>query len=144
MCTLPSLLDPRIGILSRAEGIAFYAYDRGYDYEPVKGSLNEVERAIGIPLSSVAPCDQEGLNVTPGKPLRKIVAGEMNKLKRYAVTAIPSVVLYSSGAIIGESVEYVDAVNRSDAIQQVRKRIREVNGRYGPRFTFTAKLSSDT
>lgn len=144
MHTLPSPLDPRIGILNRAVGIAFYAYDRGYDHEPVKGSLNEVERALGVPLSTSSVPPQANPVSTAGTvtPLQK--KRTRGSLQRYSVTAKPDVVLYAGSTIFGETVEEVDAVSSRDAIKQVRSQLRETNGRYGPRYTFSATRVGNT
>lgn len=46
-------MDARIGVLNSGK---FYAYPNGYHAEPVIGTLQEVELALGL-RSSVAPTD---------------------------------------------------------------------------------------
>jgi hypothetical protein len=128
-------LDPRIGMLVQAGRNVFYAYAAGYDSDPVSGSLNEIEQALGLPLTpSTAKATTLHLvgDAAPEMPA--------TKLKRYAVTVTPSVTLYCSGQTFGESIEHVYAESRTAAIRDVRERVREANGRYGPKITYSARL----
>jgi hypothetical protein len=52
-------MDPRIGKLNSGK---YYAYVNGYNQEPVEGTLEQVEVALGIRevVSVAAPMKQEG------------------------------------------------------------------------------------
>lgn len=128
-------IDPRIGMLIRNGVEVFYAYHEGYDRPPVEGSLHQVEITIGI--RSAQP-----ITVTNDQCIASGPQSKKSVLTRtYEVTIKPSVTLYSGSTTIGDSVELVDAHTRRDAVQIVRKRLRDVNGRYGPKYNVTARLA---
>jgi len=139
MTAIPHPLDPRVGVLMRNGAPVFYAYHQGHGADPIEGTLQEVEAALGLPHRLHQPLlvDDNEIPQAP-KPL-----GELGRLRRYAVTVTPSVTLYSGSLTFGETVEHVDALNRRDAEQQVRQQLREANGRYGPKYNVVAQLADE-
>lgn len=142
MTPIPHPIDPRIGVLMRNGTHVFYAYTQGYSSPALEGTLNEVEAALGVPLSDMVPTAVVVPAPAPVK-LKAPKARTKGQLRRYKVTVKPSVILYSGSHTIGESVEYVDASDRRDAIKQVRQQLSEVNGRFGPKYNVTARLSDE-
>ncbi|HGM8087199.1 TPA: hypothetical protein ACKP9S_003570 [Pseudomonas aeruginosa] len=128
-------IDPRIGILIRNGVEVFYAYHEGYDRPPVEGSLQQVETALGIRSAQPEISIDDQCAVSDPQSKKSLSA------RTYAVTIKPSVTLYSGSATIGDSVELVDAHTRQEAATIVRKRLRDVNGRYCPKYNVTARLA---
>lgn len=128
-------IDPRIGMLIRNGVEVFYAYHEDYDRPPVEGSLQQVESALGLrPVQPKSAIDDQRAAAGPHR--KKTVSA-----RTYAVTIKPSVTLYSGSTTIGDSIELVDAHTRREAVTIVRKRLRDVNGRYGPKYNVTARLA---
>ncbi|EMM5100420.1 hypothetical protein ACK249_003767 [Pseudomonas aeruginosa] len=140
MTAIPHPLDPRIGALLRNGSPVFYAFHLGNGADPIEGTLQEVEAALGLPSRLPRPLPV-GDNENPQEPAKTL--GKLGRIRRYAVTVTPSVTLYSGGLTFGETVEHVDAPNRRDAEQQVRQQLRETNGRYGPKYNVVARLADD-
>ena len=140
MTAIPHPLDPRIGVLMRNGAPVLYAFHRGNGADPIEGTLQEVEAALGLPPRLPLPLlvDDNENPQAPAKPL-----GKLGRIRRYAVTVTPSVTLYSGSLTFGETVEHVDALNRRDAEKQVRQQLREANGRYGPKYNVVARLADN-
>lgn len=135
MNAIPSNIDPRIGVLMRNGSAIFYAYHKGYGAAPVEGGLIEVHAALGI--NPTCDVDEDpSFRRQSVEPSHTAV-----RMRRYAVTISPSVILYSGPHTFGETVEYVDAHSRGDAEKQVRQQLREVNGRHGPKYNVAARLA---
>lgn len=128
-------IDPRIGMLIRNGVEVFYGYHEGYDRPPVEGSLQQVETALGIRSAQPEISIDDQWAVSDPHSIKSLSA------RTYAVTIKPSVTLYSGSTTIGDSVELVDAHTRREAVTIVRKRLRDVNGRYGPKYNVTARLA---
>lgn len=138
MTAIPYPLDPRIGVLMRHGAPVFYAFHQGNGADPVEGTLKEVEASLGLPPRPPLQADAKVGPPAPVKPMAKL-----GQTRRYAVTVTPTVTLYCGSHTFGETVEHVDALNRRDAEQQVRKQLREENGRYGPKYNVVARLADD-
>lgn len=114
------LLDPRIGILN---GGKFYCFPRGYHNPEFKGSLAEVEHALGLSKSS-APVKAAG-----------------NRM--FIVTVTPTVVTYAGCSAFGEYTIEVYAANQSAAISKARQERNLEEGRHGVKATYRAKLAGN-
>lgn len=132
--SLPHPLDPRIGVQMRNGSYTFYAFHQGYEFDPIEGDLNQVETALGLSPTPLPRSSHVAL-VPAGKRCKTV------GLRSYVVTVTPTVTLYCGSNTIGESVEYVEASSRRDAERQVRQMLREINGRYMPKYTVTATLA---
>lgn len=130
-------IDPRIGVLMRNGAPVFYAFIHGNGKDHLEGTLNEIEQALGVPLS---PCSCTNSEVAPASEPYQPSWGSNTGLRRYVVTIVPSVVLYGAGGAIGTREEYVDARNKQEAVREVRQRLREVNDRHDPKYNVTARL----
>lgn len=114
-------LDPRIGKLANGQ---FYAFHRGYSNPEVIGSLADVERALGIPLTK-----------EPKKSLQP-----KTQLQAFLVTVTPSVTTFAGSSTFGEYTVEIRAATASQAISEARRARRETEGRYGVPAQFKAKL----
>ena len=133
------VMDPRIGVLVR-EGISvFYAFMEGYKDEPYCGSLNDVERALGVPLTPSQPTSSTPHIAEPNTA----ASTASNCLRRYAVSVTPVVVAYCGSSTIAGSTEYVYSASRNEAISSVRDAVRAVNGRHGQSFKYRARLAPE-
>lgn len=128
-------IDPRIGMLMRNGAPVFYAFIYGNGNDPFEGTLNEIEHALGVPLSPSTSAQCAPTQETY-QPARQGNTG----LRRYVVTIVPSVVVYGASGAISTREEYVDARNKREAVQVVRQRLREVNDRHDPKYNVTARL----
>ncbi|HGN3115184.1 TPA: hypothetical protein ACKRQV_001268 [Pseudomonas aeruginosa] len=128
-------IDPRIGMLIRNGVEVFYAYHEGVNRPPVEGSLQQVETALDIRSAQPEIAIDDQFAVSDPQCKKPLSA------RTYAVTVKPSVTLYSGSVTIGESVEMVDAHTRREAVNIVRQRLRDVNGRFGPKYNVTARLA---
>ena len=137
MPSIANAPDPRIGYLIRNGVQVFYAFPNGYSLAPIEGSLHEVEVALGIaPTQQVTEQD----HLESGVPRRS----RKEAMRSYNVTIKPSVTLYSDSQTFGETIERIDARNRREAEKTVRQRLRDVNGRHGPKYNVTARLATDS
>ena len=50
-------MDPRIGVLNSGQ---FYAFANGYDQPETRGTLEEVETALGLRATTVSPTRTDG------------------------------------------------------------------------------------
>lgn len=111
-------LDSRIGMLQTANGIVFYAYVNGYDKPETRGTLEQVEVALG-------------LRKAPKKA---------RKLRSYTVTVTPKFVAYAGGwkneAYEAEFMSY----DSNEAIKQAREEYNANNSGCGPA-TYRAKVN---
>lgn len=137
MSSIANAPDPRIGFLIRNGVQVFYAFPNGYSLAPIEGSLHEVEVALGIDPAHQAT-DQGPLESEVPRCSRK------EAMRSYDVTIKPSVTLYSGSQTFGETIERIDARNRREAVKTVRQRLRDVNGRHGPKYNVTARLATDS
>lgn len=116
-------MDPRIGILNSG---VHYAFVDGYDKPEFRGTLAEVERALGIEIKTA--------QVT-----------RRRSLKRYEVTVTPAVVGYTSTGYGGGSERHgsytveIDAETARKAEQEARKAYRDEEGRMAPGVTCKAR-----
>jgi hypothetical protein len=115
-------LDPRIGTLNSGR---FYAFANGYDQPETVGTLAEVEAALGLRPAPIAPAAKPG------------------RLRTYAVTISPSVVLYSGGWAGADHVVDIVARSAAEAVKLARRQRREEEGRHAPTATFRAKRAED-
>lgn len=139
MTTLHHPSDPRIGMIIRGGAPIFYAYHQGYTADPIEGTLDAVEAALGISYGHRAESPAAPRAVSQS---RTSIASA--RLRRYAVAVSPLITVYSGNQTLGESVEYVFALNRRDAEKQVRQMLRETNGRHAPRCKVSARLTDES
>lgn len=140
MTAIPHPLDPRVGILMRNGAPVFYAYHQGNGADPIEGTLQEVEVALGLQPRLPLPQPVND-SENPHEPAKTF--GKLGRFRRYEVTVTPSVTLYSGGLTFGETVEHVDALNRRDAEKQVRQQLRDANGQFGPKYNVVARLADN-
>ena len=113
-CVIAARIDPRIGVLSREHGPVFYAFSKGYDADPVEGTLRHVANALG--LTEELPrevADHEVSEILP-ETIRKNRKGFLD----YVVTIRFQYPL--PGQEKGITYE-TEATSKSDAIKKVRK-----------------------
>lgn len=130
-------LDPRIGTLVRGQETVFYAFVNGYHADPLEGTLEQVEAALG--LRPATP----GTRVVP-TPAPRRCAQPSRDLREYAVTVTPSIVTYSGGAYTGGAThgEYtvqVFARSHAKALQKARSDRRDEEGRLAVPASFRAR-----
>ena len=129
----PYPTDPRIGILMRVGVHVFYAYLSGHGNPPFEGTLAEVERALGVVPASGATPPKVISNPKPRKTVEQLS-------RRYLVSVVPEMVTYSSQHTHGAWSEHLYAESNSKAVSEMRRRIREENGRHDIRYKITARI----
>lgn len=133
-------LDPRIGMLIRAGQPLYYAFVNGYGAGAIEGSLGAIEQALGLPITapSIEPEDypfghpKEATELATGEPLRS-----------YVVTCVPRVIAYAGTSTYATHTETSEARSAAKAIKEVRRLLREENGRHGVTYTISARLVRD-
>jgi len=95
-------LDPRIGILQTVTGPVFMAFVNGYDKPETRGTLEQIEVALGLRSAPVAPA-------------RKITHAVRQEMKSYRVEYTPR----RSGEWESYS-EVFEAKSHRDVIQLAR------------------------
>lgn len=115
-------LDPRIGTLNNG---TYYAFVNGYGKPETRGTLAEVELALGIRVKVAAPA-----------------TAKRQTLHAYTVTVTPTMTTYGSHGTSGEYTVELTARTAAEAIKQAREQRRDVEGRYGVPATFHAKRST--
>ena len=110
-------LDPRIGLLSSGQ---YYCFQNGYAEPELRGSLAEVEAALGISGHTGAPRQAQRWNT-------------------YEVTVKPLLVTYAGPDTFCEYRVEVVAVSRAAAIKAIREARQAVEGRYGVPATYRAR-----
>ncbi len=115
-------LDPRIGILNNGD---FYAFAHGYDKPETRGTLAQVCRAIGVPLS------KSGATSRLKKP---------SQLREYVVTVTPRIKTYADAQTFDEYTLTYTATGAQQAISKARQARRDVDGRYAVPATYKAKI----
>ncbi|MFA6230992.1 MAG: hypothetical protein WC617_12600 [Rhodanobacter sp.] len=133
-------LDPRIGTLVRGMETVYYAFVHGYQADPLEGSLEQVEVALGL---RQAPSAQAEAPPSP-VPARRRLASSGTALREYTVTVTPSVVTYAGGsytgsATFGEYTVQVLAKSHAQALQKARRERRDEEGRFGVPASFKAR-----
>lgn len=116
-------LDARIGTLLTEGRTVFYAFDRGYGQPETRGTLEQVERSLGILRAS-------GLAATKRKVLRT-----------FTVTVTPRLVTYGSHGANAEYTIDVSAASHADAIKIARQRRRDEDGRFAVPADYKARIS---
>ncbi len=133
-------LDPRIGTLVRGMETVYYAFVHGYQADPLEGSLEQVEVALGL---RQAPSAQAAAAPSP-VPARRRPASSGTALREYTVTVTPSMVTYAGGsytgsATFGEYTVQVLAKSHAQALQKARRERRDEEGRFGVPASFKAR-----
>lgn len=113
-------MDPRIGILQKADDVVYYAFADGYDRPETCGTRAEVEAALGL------------------RPSTPPVGRKPARAKRYEVTVTPSVIGYFPGGSTGPYTVEIDATTAREACQKARRAYRDEEGRFAPVVTCTA------
>ena len=124
-------MDPRIGILMRAGKEVYYAFVDGYDKPELQGTLEEVERALGIRDPRALPID-----APERAPARTGVAA----IRTFIVTVTPKQVVYTGNHVESEHEIEIDARTHAKAISQARQARSSEDGRYGVPAQFRARL----
>lgn len=104
------MMDARIGQLMRSGAIVHYAYVNGYGAEPVEGTLEQVEIALGLRAAPVTP--------TPIKPVRKAGTKRAPAYRDYIVHITKK---YPAWYEVGGFDHRVSATSAKAAISQARK-----------------------
>lgn len=133
-------LDPRIGTLVRGVETVYYAFVHGYQADPLEGTQEQVEVALG--LRQTPPIAQTAVP-SPSQARRRL-ASSGTDLREYMVTVTPSVVTYAGGSYTGSSTfgEYtvqVLAKSHAQALQKARRERRDEEGRFGVPARFKAR-----
>lgn len=115
-------LDPRIGALSSGR---FYCFPDGYAAPVFEGSRAEVEQR---------------LQITPASPASSSARPAALPSRAYVVTVRPRYKLHAGGWASEPYTVTVNATNRDEAIQQVRRQYED--SRINPA-TFRARLAPD-
>lgn len=132
------LTHPDIGVLNSGKCYVFLN-GHGLDKEPFYGTEAECEAAIAKRDGVADPIPVEAapaVTATPAKPRPK-----KRTLREYILSFKPSQVMYAGTCVMGDSEERVMAFDRNDALKQGREIIRDDVGRYGPKYTITARLA---
>lgn len=135
-----SHLDPRIGTLVRGQETVFYAFVNGYHADPLEGTLEQVEVALG--LRQAAPVRKAAVTVL--SPATRRRAPDAKDLRKYTVTVTPSIVTYAGGsytggATYGEYTVQLFAKSHAKALQKARSDRRDGEGRLAVPANFKAR-----
>ncbi len=125
-------LDPRIGTLVRGQDTVFYAFVNGYRADPLEGTLEQVEAALGLRQRS-AFC--AGFS----SPVSRCRVPRTLELREYDVTVTPNITTYSGGATFGEYTVRVLAESYAKALQEARRDRRDEEGRLAVPASFKAR-----
>lgn len=131
-------MHPDIGLLNSGKCYVFLD-GYGLDKEPFYGTEAECEAAIAKRGGVADPIPVEAapaVTATPAAPRPK-----KRTLREYIVSFKASQIMYAGTSVLGDSEERVMAYDRSDALKQGREIIRHGVGRYGPKYTITARLA---
>lgn len=131
-------LDPRIGTLVRGQETVFYAFVNGYHADPLEGTLEQVETALGLRRQA-----SPAIRVVPS-PAPRRRAPTSRVLREYTVTVTPSIVTYAGGsytggATYGEYTVQVFARSHAKALQKARSDRRDEEGRLAVPASFKAR-----
>jgi len=116
---LTQVMDPRIGQLIRDGRAVHYAFVNGYSADPIEGTLEQVEIALGLRRPAARP----------GKLVRRVIT-----LKPYLVHIEKK---YPAWDEVGGFDWPIDARNGKEAVQKARKHAGDnwISGRMeGPIF----------
>lgn len=112
-------IDPRIGTLANGQ---FYAFANGYDQAETRGTLEQVEIALGLRAAAV------------------VVKAAAKKVRRYIVK-MTHAAYYAGGARMDGAEVEIDAATSAQAISEARRRYREAEGRERMPATFSARIA---
>jgi hypothetical protein len=132
------LTHPDIGVLNSGKCYVFLD-GYGMDKEPFYGTETECEAAIAKRDGVAEPIPVE---TAPAVTAASAVPRTKKRTAReYIVTFKTSQVMYAGTCVFGDLEERVFAYDRNDALKQGREIIREAVGRYGPKYSITARLA---
>lgn len=112
----------------------FYAFLHGNEKPETRGTLAEIETALGLrpaELPQRVPAEEQ------------VARNQRGGLRPYLVTITPKIVTYAGTQTFGETNERLFAKSRDEAIKKARAKVREAEGTMGVACTYRAKLDTD-
>ena len=120
-------MDRRIGILVNGGKAIYYAFLHGYHKPEFRGTLEEVERALGIEPTPPAPAP----------------APKKNRAREYIVKVTPRIVSHTGTFYDGPYEVEITAESHAKAITKARAARFDEEGRFGVRCDYSAKLKAE-